>query len=192
MHHLLAKLSLCPPRKAGKAVTTCAFPYVTPTPVRPPRRLSQRLARNRTDTAQHSLRQVWRLEIPGAAHIKDVLAFLRWAENPRDKVAGFRVIQLLPGAGPVTAARLLNSIAETTDTTFALEQFAPPATAIGHWRDFVETIQLVRGRAMGWPARVGQGLPLVRSASGADSRGRGYATGRSRAIDADRLDLPDM
>ena len=41
-----------------------------------------------------------------AAHIKDVLAFLRWAENPRDRVAGFRVVQLLPGAGPATAARV--------------------------------------------------------------------------------------
>jgi DNA helicase II / ATP-dependent DNA helicase PcrA len=94
------------------------------------------------------------LKFLDAAHIKDVLAFLRWAENPRDKVAGFRVIQLLPGAGPVTAARLLNSIAETSDTTFALEQFAPPATAIGHWCDFMETIQLVRSRAMGWPAEL--------------------------------------
>jgi superfamily I DNA/RNA helicase len=37
-----------------------------------------------------------------ATHIKDVLAFLRWAENPRDPVAGFRVIQLLPGVGPAT------------------------------------------------------------------------------------------
>ena len=39
-----------------------------------------------------------------AAHIKDVLAFLRWAENPRDRVAGFRLIQLLPGVGSATAA----------------------------------------------------------------------------------------
>ena len=42
-----------------------------------------------------------------AAHIKDVVAFLRWAENPRDRVSGFRVLQLLPGVGPVTAARAL-------------------------------------------------------------------------------------
>jgi DNA helicase II / ATP-dependent DNA helicase PcrA len=39
-----------------------------------------------------------------AAHIKDVLAFLRWVENLRDRVSGFRVIQLLPGAGPALAA----------------------------------------------------------------------------------------
>src|SRR6516225_9481722 len=50
-----------------------------------------------------------------AAHIKDVLAFLRWAENPRDRVAGFRVVQLLPGAGPATAARVLDRVAEQSD-----------------------------------------------------------------------------
>ena len=49
-----------------------------------------------------------------AAHIKDVLALLRWAENLRDRVSGFRVIQLLPGAGPATAARLLDHLAETS------------------------------------------------------------------------------
>src|SRR6516164_4396127 len=48
-----------------------------------------------------------------AAHIKDVLAFLRWAENLRDRVSGFRVIQLLPGAGPATASRLLDHLAKS-------------------------------------------------------------------------------
>jgi DNA helicase II / ATP-dependent DNA helicase PcrA len=47
-----------------------------------------------------------------AAHIKDVLALLRWAENLRDRVSGFRVIQLLSGAGPATAARLLHRLVE--------------------------------------------------------------------------------
>ena len=45
-----------------------------------------------------------------AAHIKDVLAVLRFAENPRDRVAGFRAIQLLPGVGPATAARALDGL----------------------------------------------------------------------------------
>ena len=40
-----------------------------------------------------------------AAHVKDVLAILRWAENPRDRTAAFRVLQLLPGFGPSTARR---------------------------------------------------------------------------------------
>jgi len=34
-----------------------------------------------------------------AAHIKDVLSVLRWAENPRSRLAGFRTVKLLPGVG---------------------------------------------------------------------------------------------
>src|SRR5215472_2189684 len=61
-----------------------------------------------------------------AAHIKDVLAFLRWAENPRDRVAGFRVIHLLPGAGPATAARALDRIAAAIDPAEAIASFRAP------------------------------------------------------------------
>ena len=46
-----------------------------------------------------------------AAHVKDVLAALRFAENPRDRVAGFRVTQLVPGIGPASAARILDRLA---------------------------------------------------------------------------------
>ena len=40
------------------------------------------------------------LKFLDSAHVKDMLACLRWAENFRDRVAGFRVLQLLPGFGP--------------------------------------------------------------------------------------------
>ena len=46
-----------------------------------------------------------------AAHVKDMLAVLRWAENPADRVTGFRVLQLLPGLGPATAAKVLDAMA---------------------------------------------------------------------------------
>jgi DNA helicase-2/ATP-dependent DNA helicase PcrA len=88
-----------------------------------------------------------------AAHVKDVLAFLRWAENPRDRVAGFRVVQLLPGAGPATAARLLDRVA-AADGLDAVADFIPPAAAAEHWPAFAETLRLVRGPAAGWPAEL--------------------------------------
>jgi DNA helicase-2/ATP-dependent DNA helicase PcrA len=89
-----------------------------------------------------------------AAHVKDVLAFLRWAENPRDRVAGFRVIQLLPGAGPATAARLLVRVTGAADPLAAVADFVPPAAAAEHWPTFAETLRLVRGAAAGWPAEL--------------------------------------
>jgi DNA helicase-2/ATP-dependent DNA helicase PcrA len=89
-----------------------------------------------------------------AAHVKDVLAFLRWAENLRDRMAGFRVIQVMPGAGPATAGRLLDCLAETGAVTDALDAFPPPAAAAAHWPSFCEAVRLVRGQSAGWPAEL--------------------------------------
>lgn len=40
------------------------------------------------------------------AHIKDVAAFMRFVVNRRDEVSFLRMVSLLPGLGPVAAARL--------------------------------------------------------------------------------------
>ena len=93
-----------------------------------------------------------------AAHIKDVLAFLRWAENPRDRVAGFRLIQLLPGVGSATAARILDQAIEQSDPMRGLSGFAPPAAAAQSWPPFLTAVNLVYGKSVGWPAE----LDLVR------------------------------
>jgi DNA helicase II / ATP-dependent DNA helicase PcrA len=89
-----------------------------------------------------------------SAHIKDVLAFLRWAENLRDRVSAFRVIQLLPGAGPATAARLLDRLAATKSPQEALRDFRPPASCGADWSAFIETLTLVRSGASAWPAEL--------------------------------------
>ena len=34
-----------------------------------------------------------------AAHVKDLLSILRWADNPRNEIAAFRVLQLMDGVG---------------------------------------------------------------------------------------------
>src|SRR6202011_93099 len=48
------------------------------------------------------------LKFLDAAHIKDMLALLRFVENPKDRVAGFRILHLLPGIGSATAQRVLD------------------------------------------------------------------------------------
>jgi DNA helicase-2/ATP-dependent DNA helicase PcrA len=93
-----------------------------------------------------------------AAHIKDVLAFLRWAQNIRDRVAGFRVAQLLPGIGPSSAAKLLDRMADSPDPIRGLSEFKPPAATVEHWSDFKATVGTLRRNAIGWPAE----LDLVR------------------------------
>ncbi|HVZ51274.1 MAG TPA: ATP-dependent helicase, partial [Pseudolabrys sp.] len=94
------------------------------------------------------------LKFLDAKHIKDVLALLRWAQNMRDRVAGFRVAQLLPGVGPSTAGRLIDSIEQTGDAAGALAAFKPPAAAAEHWPEFEQTIGALRRNALGWPAEL--------------------------------------
>ncbi len=85
------------------------------------------------------------------AHIKDVLALLRWTQNPRGRIAGFRALQLLPGVGPKTAARLLDTLVQG-NALKAIADFVPPAAASGHWTEFIETIRLLHHESIGWPA----------------------------------------
>jgi DNA helicase-2/ATP-dependent DNA helicase PcrA len=89
-----------------------------------------------------------------AAHVKDVLAVLRWAQNVRDRVAGFRVAQLLPGIGPSSAARLLDQVARTDDPLDALAGFKPPAAAAEHWAGFEAMIGMLRRTPSGWPGEI--------------------------------------
>ena len=68
-----------------------------------------------------------------ATHVKDVLSILRWAENPRDRVAGFRVLKLLPGVGPATARRALAALECEGHSLAALGRFRPPSGATEMW-----------------------------------------------------------
>ena len=67
-----------------------------------------------------------------AAHVKDLVCFLRIVENPRDEMAWFRVLQLLDGVGPSTAARAVAHLHEQRDDPRAIATFdAPPAAREG-------------------------------------------------------------
>ncbi len=68
-----------------------------------------------------------------AAHVKDLLGLLRWADNPRNALAGFRTLQLLPGMGPVNARRALDHLERAAGGFGSLRQFVPPAAAVEHW-----------------------------------------------------------
>jgi DNA helicase-2/ATP-dependent DNA helicase PcrA len=45
-----------------------------------------------------------------AAHVKDLLAAFRLADNPRDEMAWFRLLQLMPGVGPTKARRAIDAL----------------------------------------------------------------------------------
>ena len=87
-----------------------------------------------------------------ASHIKDVLAVLRFAQNPSGRLAGFRMAQLIPGIGPATATRLLDAVAEAPEAALAVEAFEAPAKAQGDWQAFVALYRRLRTPGLRWPA----------------------------------------
>lgn len=86
-----------------------------------------------------------------AAHVKDLVAILRWAENPADRVAGFRVIQMLDGVGPAFAGRVLDRMAGR-DPVDALATYPAPAKVAEQWRDLVALVTDLRAPEAAWPA----------------------------------------
>jgi DNA helicase-2/ATP-dependent DNA helicase PcrA len=89
-----------------------------------------------------------------ASHIKDVLAVLRFAQNPNGRMAGYRVAQLVPGIGPATATRLLDAVAEAPEALAAVEAFEVPARSRGDWDAFVALYRRLRTPGLRWPADI--------------------------------------
>ena len=87
-----------------------------------------------------------------SAHIKDVLSVLRWIENPRDRVAGFRVMQLIPGIGPKTSAQVLDNLALSQDVMLGLQESRVPSSAAEGWQGFLEMAESLHQRAVPWPS----------------------------------------
>ena len=81
---------------------------------------------------------------------------LRFAQNPRDRVAGFRLMQLLPGVGPTSAQRVLDAMAEQPDPMQALAAIPVPPRAGDDWTGFVHVLQQLRSGKAGWPAEIEQ------------------------------------
>ena len=63
------------------------------------------------------------------AHVKDMVSLLRIVTNPRDQIAWFRVLQLMSGVGPATAAEVFEHIARHGYDPTALGSFTAPAAA---------------------------------------------------------------
>jgi len=82
-----------------------------------------------------------------AAHVKDVLAFLRVIENPRDDVSWYRLLMLMPGIGDATARAAIASMAERTWDADAFGTWEPPARAREAHERLVTLLELLRERA---------------------------------------------
>jgi DNA helicase-2/ATP-dependent DNA helicase PcrA len=95
-----------------------------------------------------------------SAHVKDLLGVLRWVQNPRGRLAGYRVALLLPGFGPASARRLLDTTAQAADPEAAIREFRPPPAAAADWAALL-ALRARLGRSA-WPDDVATALQWYR------------------------------
>jgi DNA helicase-2/ATP-dependent DNA helicase PcrA len=81
-----------------------------------------------------------------AAHVKDLMAFLRLAENPRDVVAGMRVLQLLPGIGPKRARQLMDLVIQAGGKLNAWLDVPVCEAAQNVWPRLLDLLRQLTGR----------------------------------------------
>ena len=87
-----------------------------------------------------------------AAHVKDLLAILRWADNPRNQLAAFRVLQFMPGMGPANAKRALDHFTANNFQWSSFGQFEVPNDSKVPFMKFMELFN-----ALGDPGREWRG-----------------------------------
>jgi DNA helicase-2/ATP-dependent DNA helicase PcrA len=91
-----------------------------------------------------------------AAHIKDLLAVLRWADNLRNSLAAFRVLQLLPGMGPVNARKCVELLQAQDGAVNALKGFTPPQPMASGYAKLQALLQALTEPQRPWPGQVRQ------------------------------------
>ena len=92
-----------------------------------------------------------------AAHVKDLLSVLKWAENPKNEVAAFRILKLLPGMGPANATRCFEQLAVGDYTFSALRHFRPPAGSSKEWPAFCDLMESLANSDLdehGWQSQL--------------------------------------
>src|SRR5262249_12662008 len=89
-----------------------------------------------------------------AAHIKDLLAVLRWADNPRNTLAAFRTLQLLPGMGPINARAAIETLASGGYSFEAVKSFKPPQTPDIAWQRRIELMLALADPQRPWAGQI--------------------------------------
>jgi DNA helicase-2/ATP-dependent DNA helicase PcrA len=96
------------------------------------------------------------LKFVETAHVKDLLAFLRLAENPRDEVSAARILPLMPGVGPAKARQLGEMLGNAGGDFSVWAAWKPPAAAAKLWPEMVSLLQSLAAEAGDLPAQVGR------------------------------------
>jgi len=89
-----------------------------------------------------------------ASHVKDLMSVLRWADNPRNSLAVFRVTQLLPGVGPANARACVEHLIANNFAFASLKTFAAPASAKYEFEKLTDLLVALADPQRAWQGQV--------------------------------------
>jgi len=120
------------------------------------------------------------------AHVKDTIAFLRLAENPRDVVAGTRILMLMSGIGPASARRLMSDLSASAYNFSIWRTANVPKDAKLDWPLFV-ALMVTLGDPSMRKGRVAEQLEMIRRFY-TPLLEKQYDHWRSRLVDLEQLE----
>jgi DNA helicase-2/ATP-dependent DNA helicase PcrA len=124
-----------------------------------------------------------------AAHVKDVLAFLRVLENPRDEVSWYRLLRLLPGVGDTTARAAVEALQARGWAPMAIPAALAETRAATRARPGLQALAaLMEGMARVGPHPPGEEIRLVRQLYDPILR-ETFDDPRPRLADLDQLEV---
>jgi DNA helicase-2/ATP-dependent DNA helicase PcrA len=119
-----------------------------------------------------------------AAHVKDLLAFLRILENPRDELSWMRILQLLEGVGPGRARQAISHLEQRQEGHKGILSWKAPAQVQEQVRQLGEVLLELTGDAQPLTVEINRLRryynPLLE---------RHYENAEMRARDLDQLEL---
>ena len=95
------------------------------------------------------------LKYMGSAHVKDVMSVLAWADNPKNDLAGFRVLQILDGIGPATASKACEQLFAYNGNFAKLNEVSGvPSGSREQWQSVTTLMQALTSGS--WPGQLEQ------------------------------------
>jgi len=91
-----------------------------------------------------------------ATHVKDLLAILRWADNPKHKISAFRVLKLLPSVGPKIAEKVFLHLEMNQYDFKAFKEYLSPKPAVVLFEALVDLLISINGNKIDWFEQVSE------------------------------------
>jgi len=97
-----------------------------------------------------------------AAHVKDLLSIMRWADNPKHKISAFRLLKLLPGIGPKIAEKVINFLAVKQYDLAMLIDYPMPQAAKDSFQALIKVISAIHKDEIAWTEQVSEAVKVYK------------------------------